>query len=341
MDKLREIETFVAVVDEQSFAAAARNLGLTPAIIGRRISQIEERLGGKLLVRSTRRLELTPQGKEFLSHCKRILKKLETAERLVADGRKYATGHLIVSAPAVFGRRHLAPHLSEFMAENPDVRVSLNLSDHVTDLVREGYEIGIRLGPVIDTSLVQVRLATSQAVLCAAPAYLEKHGIPLVPADLAHHNCLAFNEYGGQPRGWHFIVDGRVVTFKPSGRISCNDGEVLTQWLYEGSGIAWRSRWEVAGELATGTLVTLLDDHMPPSYDVTAVYPVQPHLPAKISLFIEWLRTIYARPGYWGCDEPLQGNAGVSCGRSGRVSHGGRRQGGDHLLDDRQVYRPP
>ncbi|WP_454858382.1 LysR family transcriptional regulator [Rhizobium binxianense] len=297
MDKLREIETFVAVVDERSFAGAARKLGLTPAIIGRRISQIEERLGGVLLVRSTRKLGLTPQGKEFHRHCKAILRRLETAERLVSDGRKYATGHLIISAPAAFGRMHVAPHLPQFMAENPDVRVSLNLSDHVTDLVREGYEIGIRLGPVIDTSLVQVRLATSQAVLCAAPAYLEKHGVPLAPADLAHHNCLAFNEYGGQPRGWHFLVDHRCVTFKASGTISCNDGGVLTQWLREGFGIAWRSRWEVAAELSAGTLVTVLDDYMPPSYDVTAVYPVQPHLPAKIGLFIDWLRAIYATPG--------------------------------------------
>lgn len=299
MDKLREIETFVAVVEAKSFAAAARRLALTPAIIGRRISQIEARLGGLLLSRSTRKLELTPQGEDYLKHCKEILKRLETAERLVSDGRKYATGHLIVSAPAAFGRRHVAPHLPGFMAENPDVRISLNLSEHVADLVRDGYEIAIRLGPVVDTSLVQLRLATSRAVLCAAPAYLKEHGVPQVPGDLAHHNCLAFNEYGGQPRGWFFLVDDRVVSFKPSGRMSCNDGEVLTRWLCDGSGIAWRSRWEVASELTAGTLVTVLDDYMPASYDVTAVYPVQPHLPAKVGLFIEWLRTIYARPGYW------------------------------------------
>lgn len=299
VDKLREIETFVAVVEAKSFAAAARNLALTPAIIGRRISQIEARLGGLLLSRSTRKLELTPQGEDYLNHCKEVLRRLDTAERLVSDGRKYATGHLIVSAPAAFGRRHVAPHLPGFMAENPDVRISLNLSEHVTDLVRDGYEIAIRLGPVIDTSLVQLRLATSRAVLCAAPAYLKEHGIPQVPGDLAHHNCLAFNEYGGQPRGWFFLVDGRVVPFKPSGRMSCNDGEVLTQWLCDGQGIAWRSHWEVADELSTGRLVSVLDEHMPASYDVTAVYPVQPHLPAKVGLFIDWLRTTYARPGYW------------------------------------------
>ncbi|MFC3073645.1 LysR family transcriptional regulator [Shinella pollutisoli] len=299
MDKLREIETFVAVVAERSFAGAARKLGLTPAIIGRRISQIEERLGGILLVRSTRKLGLTPQGEEFHRHCTGILQRLETAERLVSDGREYATGHLIVSAPAGFGRRHVAPHLPPFMRENPDVRVSLNLSDHITDLVREGYEVAIRLGPVIDTSLVQVRLATNQAVLCATPGYLGERGVPLVPADLAHHNCLAFNEYGGQPRGWHFLVEDRPITVRAAGVLSCNDGEVLAQWLREGLGIGWRSRWEVAAELAAGTLVTVLDDYMPPVYDVTAVYPVQPHLPAKIGLLLEWLRTVYARPGYW------------------------------------------
>jgi DNA-binding transcriptional LysR family regulator len=227
------------------------------------------------------------------------LKRLETAERLVADGRNYATGHLIVSAPAAFGRRHVAPHIQEFIEDNPDVRVSLNLSEHVIDLVREGYEIAIRLGPVIDTSLVQVRLATNQAVLCATPGYFEKHGVPETPGDLAHHNCLVFNEYGGQPRGWHFQLADRPITFKASGTISCNDGEIITEWLRQGLGIAWRSRWEVAPELQAGTLVTVLDDYMPANYDVTAVHPVQKHLPAKLSLFIERLRSVYSRPGYW------------------------------------------
>ncbi|MDB5526617.1 MAG: LysR family transcriptional regulator [Rhizobium sp.] len=299
LDKLREIETFVAVVEKQSFAAAGRELALTPAIIGRRITQLEQRLGGRLLQRSTRKLVLTPQGVEFLAYCHQILKRLETAERLVSDGRNYATGHLIVSAPAAFGRRHVAPHIQEFVRANPDVRVSLNLSDHVIDLIRDGYEVGIRLGPVIDTSLVQLRLAMNQAILCTTPAYLEKHGMPLSPGDLMHHNCLVFNEYGGQPRGWHFNSGDRPITLKVSGTMSCNDGEVLTEWLREGLGIAWRSRWEVAPELATGALVTILDDYMPPGYDVAAVYPVQKHLPAKIGLFIGWLRSVYGRPGYW------------------------------------------
>lgn len=299
LDKLRQIETFVAVAEAGSFAAAAGRLGLTPAMIGRRVTQLERRLGGPLFRRSTRNLRLTPQGEEFLLHCRGTLQRLEVAERLVSDGRKYATGHLIVSAPAAFGRRHVAPHLEGFMAANPDVRLSLNLSDHVSDLVRDGYEMGIRLGPAVDTSLVQVRLAANRAVLCATPAYLEARGVPVAPSDLADHVCLVFNEHGGQPRGWHFLIDGRPTAVRVSGAVTCNDGEVVTLWLKQGLGIAWQSRWEVAAELAAGTLATLLDDYMPPSYDVTAVYPVQKHLPAKIALFIEWLRTVYARPGYW------------------------------------------
>jgi DNA-binding transcriptional LysR family regulator len=299
VDKLREIETFVEVVEWGSFAAAAGKMRLTPAIIGRRISHLEHRLGGLLLQRSTRKLVLTQQGEEFLVHCKQVLKRLETAERLVADGRNYATGHLIVSAPAAFGRRHVAPHIPDFMTANPDVSVSLNLSDHVTDLVRGGYEIGIRLGPVIDTSLVQIRLARSQAVLCAAPTYLERHGMPGTPTDLANHNCLVFNEYGGQPRGWHFQSGDRQITVKATGALTCNDSEVIVQWLREGLGIAWLLRQEVDAELASGTLVSLLDDYMPPNYDVTAVYPVQTRLPPKIELFIEWLRSVYAQPGAW------------------------------------------
>jgi DNA-binding transcriptional LysR family regulator len=299
LDKLGEIETFVEVVDRQSFAAAARGMGLTPAIVGRRVTQLEDRLGGLLLQRSTRKLTLTPQGEEFLHHCRQVLKRLEIAERLVADGRNYATGHLIVSAPAAFGRRHVAPHIQGFMEANPDVKVSLNLSDHVIDLVRDGYEIAVRLGPVIDTSLVQVRLATNQAVLCATPGYFEKYGVPNTPGDLVHHKCLVFNEYGGQPRGWHFQSADRPIMFKASGTLTCNDGEVITRWLCDGLGIAWRSRWEVAAELSAGRLMTVLDEYMPAHYDVTAVYPVQKHLPAKIGLFIERLRSVYASPGYW------------------------------------------
>ncbi len=299
MDKLREIETFVEVVKKGSFAGAATAQDVTPVMIGRRITQLEKRLGGELFHRTTRKLTLTGQGEVFLEHCCKILARLETAERLVTDGRRYATGHLIVSSPAAFGRIHLAPHLQDFMTANPEVKVSLNLSDHVVDLVRNGYELAIRLGAVADPSLVATRLGSSHSVVCGTPAYFGKHGIPQTPDDLARHNCLAFNEHGGQHRGWHFQHKDRQTTVKVSGNLSCNDGELLNRWVKEGLGLAWRSKWEVAKELASGELITVLDDYIFPHYDIMAVYPQQRHLPAKISLFISWMKSLYSRPGYW------------------------------------------
>jgi DNA-binding transcriptional LysR family regulator len=304
MDKLKDIETFVSVVEKGSFLGASTVLSVTPVMIGRRISQLENRLGGELFHRTTRKLTLTRQGEVYLEHCRKILGRLEMVERLVTDSRHYATGHLIVSAPAAFGRRHIAPHLHEFMSVNPDVKVSLNLSDQVIDLVRSGYELGIRLGPVMDPNLVPVRLASSRPVVCGTPSYFEKNGIPLTPEDLAHHNCLAFNDHGGQQRGWQFQHDNRAVVVKVSGNLSCNDGELLSRWVREGLGIAWRPLWEVAEALASGELVSVLDDYAMRHYDILAVYPQQPHLPAKIGLFIAWMKSLYSRPGYW---EPVPG----------------------------------
>lgn len=299
MDKIREIETFIEVSDRGSFAAAAEILGVSPVMIGRRITQLEKRLGGTLFHRTTRKLTLTSQGEAFLAHCRKIMARLITAEQVVADARNYATGHLIVSTSTAFGRRHVAPHLPEFVEANPHVKISLNLSNQISDLVRDGYEVGIRLGAVTDPSLVAIKLASNPVVVCGAPAYFERYGVPKSPDDLAQHNCLVFSEYGGQQHGWQFKSGNRQFTLKVNGSLSCNEGGVLTSWVRDGLGLAWRSKWEVEAELASGKLVTVLEDYMIASYDVTAVYPVQKPLPAKIGFFIDWLKSIYTRPGYW------------------------------------------
>ena len=299
MDKLRDIETFASVIRAGSFAKAAEAEGVTPVMIGRRITQIEKRLGGELLHRSTRKLTLTPAGSAYYQHCVEMLERVRKAEQLVSDGRDYATGQLIVSCPSSFGRHHVAPHLLEFMNGNPDVNVSLNLSDRVVDLVRMGYEIGIRSGPARDPNLVVTRLASSHVVVCGTPAYFETHGVPLTPEDLSQHNCLTYNEHGGQQRGWHFQREGDALTVRPNGNLTSNDGSTLTRWALDGLGVAWRPYWEVARQLASGELVSVLDDVVSPNYDIMAVYPPQTPLPAKVRLFVSWLRSIYAAPDYW------------------------------------------
>lgn len=307
MDKFREFETFMEVSSRGSFAAAAEIQGVSPVMIGRRITQLEKRLGGTLFHRSTRKLSLTPQGEAFLVHCHNITTRLAAAENLITNGRNHASGHLIVSTPTTFGRRHVAPHLPKFMDTHPDVKISLNLSDQVFDLVRNGYELGIRLGVVTDPNLVPIRLSSNPVAVCGTPAYFDKYGVPRSPEELGQHNCLVFSEHGGQQRGWRFQSGDRQFTVKVNGSLSCNDGRMLTKWACDGLGLSWCSKWEVASELASGKLLTVLDDYMIPSYDIMAVYPAQSPLPAKIALFVDWLKSVYAQPDYW---TDLSGSAG-------------------------------
>lgn len=299
MDRYKEIEAFVQVMEHGSLAAAALHAGITPVMMGRRIDALEKRLGTQLMHRSTRRLVLTDAGTRFLDECRQLLAQWAQAEASVAAQKLQASGHLIVSAPAAFGRLHVAPHASAFLKAHPAVKLSFNLTDRVVDLVREGYDMGIRIGGAIDPNFVAIKLATNQRVVCGTPAYFRKHGTPRSLDDLAQHNCLAFNLQGGQQRGWYFQQDGKTVTVRVDGNLDCNDGELLHRWVSEGLGLGWRSTWEIQAQLQRGELVTVLDDHALPAYDILAVYPQQRHLPAKVRFFIEHLKKTYAKPNYW------------------------------------------
>ncbi|MFZ6741839.1 LysR family transcriptional regulator [Undibacterium sp. JH2W] len=299
MDKLTQIEAFVDVVEKGSLARAALGQNITPVMLGRRIDALEKRLGVKLMHRSTRHLTLTEQGTVYLDHCRKLLADLGYADQLVSEGRHKATGHLIVSAPAAFGRKHVAPHAPQFVKANPAVQISFNLTDRVVDLIREGYDLGIRIGGNIDPNFVAVKLASNRRVVCGTPAYFERHGIPRTLEDLAQHNCLAFNLQGGQQRGWYFQQNGKPVTIKVAGNLDCNDGELLHRWACEDLGLAWRSSWEIQAQLISGELITVLDDYALPQYDIVAVYPQQRHLPVKTRFFIDTLKAIYAQPDYW------------------------------------------
>ncbi|HZV65904.1 MAG TPA: LysR family transcriptional regulator [Telluria sp.] len=299
MDKLKQMTAFVDVVEKGSLARAALEQNITPVMLGRRIDALEKRLGVKLMHRTTRHLTLTEQGAVFLDHCRKLLAEIDFAETIVSAGRHRATGHLIVSAPAAFGRLHVAPHAPAFVEANPQVQISFNLTDHVVDLVREGYDVGIRIGGVLDPNFVAVKLATNRRVVCGTPEYFERNGIPHALDELAKHNCLAFNLQGGQQRGWYFQEGGKPVTIRVNGNLDCNDGELLHRWASEGIGLAWRSTWEIQTQLAAGELITVLDEFALPDYDIMAVYMQQRHLPAKVRFFIDALKSTYAQPGYW------------------------------------------
>ena len=299
MDHLKQIESFVAVATKGSLTAAAGTEGVAPAVIGRRIDALEERLGVRLLLRTTRRITLTHEGSAFLEDCQRILADLTNAEASVSAGGIKASGALRITAPAGFGRRHVAPLLPAFLAQHPDVHLSLNLSDRVVDIVNEGVDCAVRVGDMPDSSLVSVRLADNRRLCVAAPTYLQRAGVPQQPAELARHECLTLSSDASQTRGWAFLVGGHVTHLRPSGRIDCSDGQVLHAWCLQGMGIAWRSTWEVEGDIAAGNLLPVLEAFAAPPNGIYAVVPQRKHLPLRVRLWIDFLKHHYGDPGYW------------------------------------------
>ena len=299
MDRLKQIESFVAVAAKGSLTAAAHAEGVAPAVIGRRIDALEARLGVKLLVRTTRRITLTHEGSAFLENCQRLLADLASAEASVSAGGVKASGHLRVTAPGGFGRRHVAPLVPRFLAEHPDVSLSLNLSDRVVDMVNEGFDCAVRVGDLPDSSLISVRLADNRRLCVAAPAYLKRAGVPKSPSDLMRHQCLTLSSDASQTRGWAFTVDGRLTHLRPGGRLDCSDGQVLHDWCLQGLGIAWRSTWEVEKEVADGTLQVVLADFAAPPNGIYAVFPHARHLPLRVRLWIDFLKHHYGDAAYW------------------------------------------
>jgi DNA-binding transcriptional LysR family regulator len=302
MDRLKQIESFVAVAIKGSLTAAAHAEGLAPAVIGRRIDALEERLGVKLLVRTTRRINLTHEGSAYLEDCQRILADLSSADASVSAGGVKASGHLRVTAPAGFGRRHVAPLVPAFVAEHPDVSLSLNLSDRVVDIVNEGFDCAVRVGDLPDSSLVSVRLADNRRLCVASPSYLGRAGTPATPADLARHACLALSSDASQTRGWAFTVDGELTHLRPSGPLDCNDGQVLREWCLQGMGIAWRSTWEVQADVASGRLKAVLEDFAAAPNGIYALFPQRRHLPLRVRLWIDFLKHSFGDPRHWAPD---------------------------------------
>ena len=305
MDKLKAFESFVSVATRGSLTAAARAEGVAPAIMGRRLDALEEHLGVKLLVRTTRRISLTNEGSAFLEDCQRLLADVSNAEASVSAGGIQASGHLRITAPAGFGRRHVAPLVPRFRGLHPDVAISLNLSDRVIDLAGEGFDCAVRVGDLPDSSLVSVRIADNRRLCVAAPQYLQRRGTPQHPGDLAAHDCLALSSDASQTRGWAFRVpvvgqDARaVVHIRPGGPLDCSDGQVLYDWCLAGHGIAWRSSWEVESEIAAGQLVAVLEEFAAPPNGIYVVFPHAKHLPLRVRLWIDYLKHHYSQPGFW------------------------------------------
>jgi DNA-binding transcriptional LysR family regulator len=298
MDQFKQISTFAEVATRGSLSAAARAEGVAPAMIGRRLDALEERLDVKLLQRTTRKIALTIEGAAFLEDCQRILAELEEAETSVSERSAKASGQLTISAPAGFGRQHVAPLIPNFLAEHKEVKLTLNLNDRVVDLIGEGVDVAIRIAALTDSNLIGVKLADNKRVVVASPDYIKRHGRPVSLDDLHHHNCLTFSSDGSQ-RGWTFRENGKNVLRKVEGNMVCNDGAVLHDWALSGKGLAWRSMWEVGTEIEAGKLVTVLDEFNAPGNDIYAIFAQRRHLPLRIRAFVDFLRASYCKPNYW------------------------------------------
>jgi DNA-binding transcriptional LysR family regulator len=303
MSKFKQLESFVSVATRGSLTAAAIAEGVAPAIMGRRLDALEARLGVKLLVRTTRRLSLTHEGSAFLEDCQRLLADFANAEASVSAGGVKASGHLRITAPGGFGRRHVAPLVPRFRELHADVTISLNLSDRVVDLAGEGFDCAVRVGDMPDSSLVSVRLADNRRLCVATPTYLRQHGTPVHPHDLSRFDCLTLSSEASQTRGWSFKVpkgdSSELIYLKPGGPLNCSDGQVLHDWCVAGYGIAWRSTWEVESEIAAGTLVAVLEDFAAPANGIYAVFPQAKLLPLRVRLWIDFLKHHYGQAGFW------------------------------------------
>lgn len=299
-DQIAEMTLFHLLARKGSLSAAARELGLSVPAVSKRLAKLEQRLGVRLVNRTTRRLTLTDEGEAYLESAARILGEIERLEQNFSVRRAVPKGLLRVNASFGFGRRHLAPAVSDFVKRYPEVEVQLQLTDRPLNLGGEGYDLGIRIGDLPDTALVARRIAPNRRLVCAAPAYLRKHGVPRTPAELARHNCLILRENDAPYGTWRFAGPRGTETVKVRGTLSANDGEVVHQWALAGHGIILRSGWDVAASVQAGKLQVVLTDYTLAAADIYAVSPQRQHLSAKVRAFVDFLAERFGAAPPWG-----------------------------------------
>ncbi|VVD62164.1 LysR family transcriptional regulator [Pandoraea terrigena] len=285
-----DMEVFARVVEHGGFSAAARALHMTPSAVSKLIARLEARLGARLFNRSTRRLQLTPEGTAFHERAVRVLADIEAAEREAAAGA-VPRGLLRVNASVPIGSCYLLPVIPAFLARYPEIRLDLTLTDTVVDLLAQRADVAVRAGPLRDSRLVARKLGESRLHVVASPDYLARNGPLRTPADLIHHNVMAFN-FDRQVQGWPFLDGAGGITHYPQiGNMVVSDGEIMRKLAVEGLGLARHSRYHVDEDLRAGRLVTVLDDYNPGDLEpVHAVYVGQGgHLPARVRAFLDFL----------------------------------------------------
>jgi LysR family transcriptional regulator, transcriptional activator for dmlA len=284
-----ELAFFVLLAKNGSLSATAREMDMTPPAVTKRLAQLEQRLGVRLVNRTTRQVSLTREGETYLAHATRILAAIREMEDSVASSRAAPQGLLRINATLGFGRTAVAPLISAFAQQYPDLEVQLQLTDRPINLVEEAFDLGIRFGELPDTRLNARKLMSNRRFLCASPGYLKKSGMPSVPTDLTRHHCIIHRQNDEAPGIWRLTRNRRTETIKVHGTLSSNDGDVVLGWALDGHGILLRSEWDLAKYLETGRLRTVLPDFKLASADLFAYYPSQQNMPARVRAFIDFL----------------------------------------------------
>jgi DNA-binding transcriptional LysR family regulator len=296
MNRFDDLEVFAKVVSNGSMSSAARELAISPAVVSKRLQKLEERLGTRLLNRTTRKISLTEAGEGYYNRITSVLAGLEEAEDYLSQRSTLARGALKISAPTSFGRMHLAPHLEKFLKANPDLTLNLDLSDDYVDIVSGGFDLAIRIGELTDSTLVARKLAPVRRILCAAPNYLKQAGIPKTLADLDTHALIAPHNQGP----WRLEGNSGIILYRPNSMLVTNSSEVVRETVISGMGIALRSTWDIGPELKKGQLKRVLPEYSSTKgLGIYAVYPTRQFLPMKVRYFIDYLAELFGPSPYW------------------------------------------
>lgn len=296
MRDVSSMEVFVRTVLCGSLSAAGRELNLTPAAVSYRIAKLEDSLGTRLLHRTTRRIKLTEDGAEYFRNAEQIVAEIEKASAAISRRNELPQGTLKLTAPASFGRQHIAPILPKFLRRYPELHLNFVMTDEMIDLLGEGVDLAIRISELKSSGFIARKIAPDRRVVVASPDYIERYGEPQTPAELANHNCLMLS----QQQFWPFNGPNGLERVRVAGNFQCNNGEVIREAALAGLGIALKATWDVAGAIKAGRLKVLLKDYPISSQtSVWALYPSRRNVPAKVTAFISFLRENFNSQPYW------------------------------------------
>ncbi len=297
MSVLDDMGVLVRVVEQGSFSAAGRMLRMSPALVSSRIARLEGHLGVRLFKRTTRKVTVTEAGRRYYEDCLDIRRRVSDAEARVSEHDTAPGGILRVTSSTSFGRQFLAGLIPGFAAEYPAITMQYRMTDALVDILGDGMDVCIRVGPLTDSSLKARILSPCPRFIFAAPEYLERHGIPKSPRDLVNHNCLLLRFPGSRQYRWRFTENGERYDVAVEGTLDSNNGEVLKEWALAGVGLVFSAYYEVAEEVKSGHLKAVLTDHMPQDAYIAALYPYDKYVPPRVRSFIDYLDTAIRQDG--------------------------------------------